>query len=178
MKRARSSSARSATTPPNLIINFSLAMAKMFEHDYQGAEALLRKTLEMDPGFEPSRTGLVELHAREGKYEQALAEIEALPHGACSRLMFRAGVLGHAGKLDEARALAQQAESCRGEHVAKAHLAAVWMALGEKDEALAYLQKSCAAKETALLIIRLDPDFDAVRGDPRYKEVLRCARLE
>ncbi|MGZ6124165.1 MAG: tetratricopeptide repeat protein, partial [Myxococcales bacterium] len=165
--------------PTSLIINHSVAAAKMYDHDYEKAAALFRKTLEMDPAFAPAHMGLAELYTLQGKYEDALAEVDRLPQLPCSRKLFRAEILNRAGRRDEARALAREVDGgCREEPVSRAHLGGLWMALGEKDKAFALLREACARKDPGLLMLKVERTYDEVRSDPRFKELLRCARLE
>lgn len=165
--------------PTSLIINYSAASAKMYAGDYEGAAALFRKTLEMDPAFPPAHMGQAQLYALQGKYDEALAEADALPHGQCSRKLFRAYILGRAGRSVEARALAGELEGgCAGEHVSRAHLGGLWLSLGEKDKGFVLLREACASKDLGLMILNVERTYDAFRSDPRFKEILRCARLE
>src|SRR5205823_12441127 len=55
--------------------------------------------------------------------------------------------------------------------------AAVWIALGDHDKALALLGRACADHE-AMSDVKIAPEMDPVRADPRYHEILRCANLE
>ena len=165
--------------PTSLIVNYSLASAKLYDRDYESAAKLYRKTLDMDPTFAPARGGLVELYALQGKYDDALAEIDKIPQGNCMRKLFRAGVLNQAGRQVEARTLAQEVErGCGQEYVSRAHLGGLWIALGEKDKGFALLRDACAAKDPGMLTLKVEHTFDGVRSDPRFKDLLRCAHLD
>ena len=165
--------------PTSLIVNYSVALAKMFDRDYESAGRLFRKTLEMDPTFAPARAGLAELYALQGNYDQALAEIDSFLPDSCLRKIFRAAVLIQAGRRSEARALARELDGgCKDEHVSRAHLGGLWIALGEKDKGFALLKEACAAKDPGVLMLKIEPTFDAVRSDPRFKDLLRCAHLD
>jgi TolB-like protein/Flp pilus assembly protein TadD len=52
-------------------------------------------------------------------------------------------------------------------------LANAYVAAGKVDETLRILEKGLPRHEPGLLQIRVDPDFDAIRGDPRYGELVR-----
>ena len=52
------------------------------------------------------------------------------------------------------------------------------MGLGDKDGALASLQKACEGGDWLLPQVMALPFFDVVRGDPRFAAVLRCANLK
>jgi hypothetical protein len=45
--------------------------------------------------------------------------------------------------------------------------------LGEKDKAFAWLEKAYAEKSTFIAYLKPFPDFDSLRSDPRYKDLLK-----
>jgi hypothetical protein len=52
-------------------------------------------------------------------------------------------------------------------------IAEILAGLGEKDQALSWLDKAYAANESTLAHLKVNPLFDAVRSDPRFKALLR-----
>jgi hypothetical protein len=52
-------------------------------------------------------------------------------------------------------------------------LANAYADAGMKDEALRTLLQGVATHEPGLLQIRVDPDFDGIRDDARYRELIR-----
>ena len=52
-------------------------------------------------------------------------------------------------------------------------LANAYADAGMKDEALRTLLQGVPVHDPGLLQIRVDPDFDGIRDDPRYAELLR-----
>jgi len=44
--------------------------------------------------------------------------------------------------------------------------------LGEKDRAFRFLEESLAAREEDLLFIKMDPVWDPIRSDPRFRSLL------
>ena len=53
-------------------------------------------------------------------------------------------------------------------------LAVFYVALGDKDGAIRKLEASLAAREPYIVMIKVDPRFDAVREDPRFQDLLRA----
>jgi len=45
--------------------------------------------------------------------------------------------------------------------------------LGEKDKAIAELEKAYKDRSSFILILKLDPRLDALRDDPRFQELLK-----
>ncbi|HEY8459186.1 MAG TPA: hypothetical protein VIM99_02335, partial [Blastocatellia bacterium] len=52
------------------------------------------------------------------------------------------------------------------------HLALVYIGLGENDQAIKLLQQAYEERGERLVWIRSDARFDALRQDPRFKEIL------
>ncbi len=48
---------------------------------------------------------------------------------------------------------------------------------GEADEALKWLERAYAEKDSVLCIVKGDPAFNKIEGDPRYKAFLRKMNL-
>jgi len=160
------------------IINNAVAFARLQDRDLQGAEEQFRKALELDPAFPPARGGLAVVYTIQGKYDEALREVDKLPEGPAALQIFRAHILFWAGRKEEALALARDAEvRARTEYVSPAHLGGIWGQLGETDKAFALLRKACAQRDPALLMINVEPAYDRLRSDPRFPELLRCAHL-
>ena len=48
----------------------------------------------------------------------------------------------------------------------------IYIALGDKDQAFAWLQKADKARDALLARLKVDP-FDALRSDPRFTDLVR-----
>jgi hypothetical protein len=51
------------------------------------------------------------------------------------------------------------------------------MGLQEKEQALKYLEMAYQDRSCWMVWLRVDPRFDAIRGDPRYLDLLRRMHL-
>jgi hypothetical protein len=54
--------------------------------------------------------------------------------------------------------------------------AIVLLYLGEVDSALSALERAASKPEFKRIYLRLDPDWDAVRNDPRFQKLVTTAR--
>jgi hypothetical protein len=45
--------------------------------------------------------------------------------------------------------------------------------LGEKDKAFAELNKAYENRQSSLCFVKVEPQMDPLRSDPRYQELLR-----
>src|SRR5437588_8449715 len=86
--------------------------------------------------------------------------------------------LGHAlalmGKSDEARRLSDQlGELSKHRYVSSYNFAVVAFGLGQKDLALGWLEKACDERSNKMYLLNVEPLWDSLRPDPRFREVLR-----
>jgi tetratricopeptide (TPR) repeat protein len=167
--------------PTSLIISDTAAWVFIFSRDYQGALLRLKKTMEMDPSFEKVHGDIAWIYALQGMYQDALAQLDKMPLAPdTSILSSRAFILALSGQRTQALELLHQVEErSRREYVPPSWMAAVWMALGNKDQAFALLMRGCAERDSGLWAgVKMDPSYDTLRSDPRWKELLRCVNLE
>ena len=83
---------------------------------------------------------------------------------------------GHKGALKEWVREMELARS-RGENVPSFVLAFVYVFLGEKDHAFAWLEKAYQERDPALQGLKVDPTWDAIRSDPRFKAIAQKVGL-
>jgi DNA-binding winged helix-turn-helix (wHTH) protein/TolB-like protein len=57
-------------------------------------------------------------------------------------------------------------------------LANLYVRLGQKDEAFAWLEKSFEARDAATLQFKIEPAFDSLRNDPRYVQLIHKIGLQ
>ena len=92
------------------------------------------------------------------------------------------GALGHAygvsGQKSQAqRALDQLKELSKQRYVSPSDIAVVQVGLGEKDQAVASLQKAYQERSWYMVLLKLDPRLDSLQSDPRFQDLVRKVRL-
>jgi len=109
----------------------------------------------------------------QGKIPEAIAQYEKA--GAITNDPISLGMLGHiygtTGRKDEARKILEKLKKMRAErYIAAYPLAIVALGLGEKEEALKWLDQAYQDRDgNAIAPIRIDPLFKPLRGDPRFE---------
>src|SRR5262249_41639855 len=83
-----------------------------------------------------------------------------------------------AGRRSEAVRIIAQLERAQQHGEADAYSLVVYAALGEVDPAMHWLQKSFDQRIGSLILLKMDPDVDSLRKDPRFGELLRRMRLD
>jgi TolB-like protein/Tfp pilus assembly protein PilF len=146
------------------------------------AVAILEQALVMNP--EAAETHLImgivqEQAARYAEAEAALREALALSPDDTHVLATQARVAVHAGRPEEASALADRVRGlARVRYVSPSDLAKLAIALGEFDAAFLALRRAREERRGWLAYLRVDPLFDPIRSDPRFAELLRTMRLD
>ena len=88
------------------------------------------------------------------------------------------GMLGNmyslAGKKAQAlKIIDQLKERSKRKYVAPYDIALVYIGLGDKDQAFAWLEKAYQAHTNEMSNLKADPTFDPLRSDPRFQNLLR-----
>ena len=147
---------------------------------YDEALEEYRKVLEKDPNSINAHLGLGEVYVKQGRYEEALAEmLKARPLAKGPRQLARIGaVYGAAGKRDEAIKILEEVKGLTGKRYdLGTHIAAIYAALGDKDQAFAWLDNAYEAHTFVLIELKVNPMFDTLRSDPRFVDLLGRMRL-
>ena len=58
-------------------------------------------------------------------------------------------------------------------YVSAGSFALVYAGLGEKDQAFAWLEKAYEERSSALSYLKVNPTWDALRGDPRFEALVQ-----
>ena len=159
--------------PLSLVINADLGMNYYYARRYDEAITQLRKTLEMDPGYYYAHVNLGQVFAAKRAFDQAIGEYQKAR--ALNDDPFVLGVLGHAyassGNRTEAMKLLDQLKEISGQrYVSVYSFAIVYLALGDKEEALRWLERCYQDRAGADIgWIRVDSLLDPLRGDPRFE---------
>jgi Flp pilus assembly protein TadD len=159
-------------------INANVAQILFWAHDYDRALLQCQKTLELEPNVEKTHRILGTIYLQKGAYQSAISEFQKavdLAPGDTRPLLQLAYGYGVTGQKEKALNIVRRLEKSSLEaYVSRASVAAVYLALGEKNEALASLEKAILEHEAAALVtIKVDPEFDSLRSDPRFSEMLR-----
>jgi TolB-like protein len=167
--------------PLSVIITMGLAEIDDWERNYDAAAEQYRKTLELDPNFVGAHGNLAGIYENQGKYKQALEEEQkaadlsgqAAFATAESDAFAKFGYPGLERKRLE-RFLHQRAN---GQYVPALALAQIYFNLGNKDAGLQWLEKAYDERDSSMVYLNVYRDFDTVRNDPRFREVVKKVGL-
>ena len=144
--------------------------------DLAGAERAYRKAVEISPAFTENHLLLGEMLLLRGQHAAALTETQ-LAAASDGRDIGLAKVYFALGRTAESNAALGRAQRDFGDQWPH-NIAEVYAYRGELDRAFEWLDRAYAARRHALpVFIRCDPLYAPLRGDPRYKTLLRKMNL-
>jgi len=163
--------------PLSPIISTNVARVFYYKHEYDKAIEELQRTLEFDPDFVWAHGNLARAYSKKGMHEQAIIEIQKAAALSKDNPHVIAGVVyiyTVEGKRDEAlKALHRLTELSKQRYVHPYVFAGVYAGLGEKTQALAWLEKAYKERDDQLAMLKVDDGFDPLRSQPRFQEILR-----
>jgi tetratricopeptide (TPR) repeat protein len=168
--------------PLSLIINTWVGLRHYFAGRYDVAIEEYGKALELGPDFAPAHWHLGWALEQAGRYEEAISEAQKAIAISGGNPLYTTS-LGHAyakaGDHEEARVVLRQLEKeSATRHVSAYHVAVIYVALGETDEAFRWLDRAYEERSPWIGYLRVDPRVDDLRADPRFDALLRRARLD
>jgi len=162
--------------PLSLIINEDLGNTYYSARRYDEAIEQLTKTLELDSSFYYAHWSLGVAFEAKGTLDAAIEEYQKAR--ALNDDPFVLALLGHAyassgNEAEALKILDQLKELSKQRYVTAYNFAIVYLGLGDKEEALRWLQKSYQDRAGYdIATIKVDPFLDPLRGDPRFEELV------
>ncbi len=162
--------------PVSVGINFDQGWFLHFARKPDEAIAHLLRALDMDPNSAVTHFGLGHAYELKGEYGRAIAEYQS-SIALSGRITSRVGSLGHAyamaGRKNEARqTLKRLKELSRHGYVSPYHTALIYISLGDKDEAFAWLERAYDDHYWMMAFLKVDPRLDPLRSDLRFQDLL------
>jgi tetratricopeptide (TPR) repeat protein len=153
-----------------------LAMAYNWLRQYDRALAEAQKAFDLDPTFPLAYAELGIAYVHQGRTDEAIARLEKAVDLGQKHPSVR-GTLGYAyaaaGKRTRAlKAVEELAAAAPGRFGFALPIARLLAALGEADQAFAWLRKACDERTPFVIWLKVDSTFDGLRSDPRFTEVL------
>ncbi len=162
--------------PLSSVISVNLSMGYQVQNDQNASIENSLKIIELDPTFSSGYVVLGLSYLKQARNAEAIANLEKaveLSHRSGVALMALGYGYGVTGKRAEAIAVVKELEEkyARKESNGR-YVGAVYAGLGDKDKAFEWLEKDFQTQED-LTFIRLEIQFESLRDDPRYKDLLK-----
>ncbi len=161
--------------PFSLITNMVLGMCLNAARRYDDAIVQLQKTLELEPNFPDTNAFLSQAYANKKMYAEAVAAdtkqmaLNGEPEAQIAATKEAFAKNGWEGFLRHRLSY----ELSKPIGAWKTAIAALYARLGDKDKAFAWLEKAYEEGDEGLTLLKVDPRFDNLRGDPRFQDLVR-----
>jgi len=158
--------------PLSLIMNRSYADILVDARRYDEAIEQYKKTIELDPNFVTAYYFLGRAYEAKGMHDQAVAQfdktgqISGLPRDALVEVNEAYAESGWKAYLQAT--LSQFLKQPPRREFPPFVIAAYYARLGQKDEAIAWLQRAYEERDFRMTMISVSFEFDSVRSDPRF----------
>jgi serine/threonine-protein kinase len=167
--------------PLDLNMGGNLAWAYFSARQYDRALEQGKKTYELDTNFLTGRWNLSNAYIGKGMYAEAIAINEkALQTDPTSHFALHSVGYAYAksGRRQEAEEVIKRFKDiAKTQYVISYWIASIYAALGDKDRAFAELEDSYTERDFYLIRLKVDPYWDPLRDDPRFKDLLKRLNL-
>ena len=149
--------------------NWNYGYYLYFARRYDEAITQCKKTIELDANFPFPHVVLVYAYWGKGMYPESVEElIKALELVGNRQMAALARESFTKGGLQEVRRALVGKSGPYAAYVEAGNLAQI----GEKDRAFAELNRAYENREAGMAHLKVDPQLDPLRDDPRFKELL------
>lgn len=166
--------------PASLIVKADRGVYLYFARRYDEAIEQFREVLNVEPHFMRGFF-IVSVYMEAHRYAEGRAELQRWQQTIVEpwAQALQARIEAATGHPARARAKLARVETWyRLYQTDPMPLIGTYIALGEKDKALQYLEIAIEKHAPSVLQLKADPLFDPLRDDPRYHELLRRLHLE
>jgi TolB-like protein/DNA-binding winged helix-turn-helix (wHTH) protein/tetratricopeptide (TPR) repeat protein len=146
---------------------------------YDEAIEKLKQYMELNPGHGTSHLMQGFMYEGKGMYEQAISEFQkamSINGETTSSQIYLGHALAMSGQRGKMLAILNKLKTSK-DYVSPSELSYLPIALGDKDGALALLEKAYATHDPHLQNLKVDPHFDSLRSESRFIDLMRRVGL-
>jgi tetratricopeptide (TPR) repeat protein len=160
--------------PLSLILNQTKGYILYYGRHYDEAIVQFQKTLELDSNYQIASSMLAWAYLEKEMHEEAITIFQNID--LKSNLGY---AYARAGEKEKARRILEDFKKRweHGENVTT-DLTLMHIALGEKDLAMDWLEKSFEIRDPYILSVKINPRYDSLRTHPRYIALLKRMNLD
>lgn len=162
--------------PLSLTAHGDLGQIFHYTGQYDQAIDAYEKTLELEPTRYRVYLWLGWAYEQKGMYETAIAAFlkARTDEDNTEALASLGSVYALLGDKDKAITVLNELDERSARHyVSPYHRSLIFLSLEQKDEAFAWLERAFAERAEWMIYLSVDPRFNALRGDPRFANLLR-----
>jgi TolB-like protein/Tfp pilus assembly protein PilF len=163
--------------PVSMAAETNLAMLYYSAGRHEEAVAACQKALQMESNLARPYDDLGRILLEKGNFPEAIAALEkavSLSNRSTRCLSSLGYGYGIAGQLDLAREILVELEGMSKQgYVASSDFAIVHAGLGERDQAIDWLERACEERDSHLPHLNVDPRLKTLRREPRFGALLK-----
>jgi serine/threonine-protein kinase len=164
--------------PLSPLITHYIGRIHYFGHRYDKSIETLNEALDIDPNYAFTHVFMASTYERMHDYDRALEHRQTYMSlvGAAAADVAEFGAIGRrSGYKAALRFFARRSAAAteqRG-YLTSSELAYVFAALGERDTAIGWLKRAVDDHVRDLIYLKVEPAYDALRGDQRFAALAR-----
>lgn len=162
--------------PLSLPINTGIGHILYQSRQYDQAIEQCRKALEIDATFPGTHRTLGLIYLRQSKFQDSIEELRKAVDYSGGSVIYSAELAlayASAGNQGEAQKILEELqERSKDKYVSHYSFAIIYATLGDIDQAFSSLEKAVDEKSIMLAWIKVDPNLDSLRSDPRFSALL------
>ena len=162
--------------PLSVSMNFSLGWRLYMAGQYVAAIRQLRIAVDMDPTFALAHLVLGQAHEQNHDFPAAIAEFQktlTISPGSPPAQASLAHAYALCDRMPEAhKLLAHLIEESGSSYVSPFYISEVYAGMGDIPNTMMWLQKSFVDRSNALIFLRVDPEFKAMRNNSDFQSIL------
>ncbi len=169
-----------ADDPLSLIINTRLGTMLFWTRQYDSSAAQLLHTLELDSTYALAHSQLSRAYLMLHRCKDAIREAQkysaVVGNYESANLGYSAAVCGDTALARHE--LQSRLDELKRRYVSADVIARLYAGLGQKTEALDWLEKAYDERTWSLFLLKVEPMYDNLRGEPRFQALVTKMRLQ
>ncbi|MEJ7863044.1 MAG: winged helix-turn-helix domain-containing protein [Pyrinomonadaceae bacterium] len=171
--------------PLSLAVKTDLGLNYYYACQFDRAIEYLKKLKESDPNYMRTYINLAMVYKKKGMFEEAIAEDDRaytmIDGSDLQMLAARKTALENAFKTAGAKGYWQKVidleSNLQSGKPSPVTLAKLYSEFGERDKAFELLEKGYSERSGLLVWLKVSPEFDNLRSDPRFTDLMRRVGL-
>jgi len=168
--------------PLSLVVNAFAGITFYLAREYDHAIHQLQKTLEIDSNSILAHFFIAWSYSQKSMHEEAVEASQKavdIVEGSTLWLANLGTVFGLAGKKKQAEQILKKLQrTAKKGFVSPVQFAWIYIGLGEKKEALNWLEKAYNEQAGTLNVLKVAPEYDSLRDEPRFQKILKKMNLD
>jgi class 3 adenylate cyclase/TolB-like protein len=161
--------------------NWILGEALYFAGRYDEAIAQNVKLLDLNPYYWPAAVNLARVYLQKRQYAEGIALLKKTVESDVGN-PWPAVVYGYAlalagEKRDAKKILEELGQQSQDRYISPMFYTLIHIGLGNTDQAFDWLDKSIQEHSFYMPFLKVLPEFDSIRNDPRFAALLKKAKL-